>query len=161
MKKGLSLIETMIYIAILLAVLLLFVNLIISISKSYVTIRMIRKLDLAAVSSMDRITREIRNASNINIASLLGINPSKLVLDNANATQSAFSVIDNQLHIEIDGIDNGSLLPAGITAPVFNIRRVLTGHSMGVKIEMTLENKEGNNTRDQKYYSTVIIRGSY
>ncbi|MEK7066024.1 MAG: hypothetical protein AAB965_00440 [Patescibacteria group bacterium] len=161
MKNGFSLVETMIYIAILLSVLILFVNLLIPISNSYITIRMIRKLDSAAVSSMDRMTREIRNASSINIASILGVEPSKLVLDNSDATQSSFPIIDNQLHIEIDGVDNGSLLPSGITVPSLNIRRVLTGHSAGVRIEMTLEDRGGSFTRDQKYYSTVILRGSY
>ena len=159
--SGLSLIETMIYIAILLAVLLLFVNMILPISESYINIRMIRKLDSAAISSMDRMTREIRDASSINIASILGVDQSRLVVDNPDATQVIFSMVDNQIHIVNDGVDSGSLLPPGITTPIFNIRRVLTGHSVGVRIEMILEGSERNIPRYQKYYSTVTLRGSY
>lgn len=164
-KRGLSLVEIMIYLAILSAALLLFVNLLTSISKSYISIRMIRKLDSAGISAMDRVTREIRNASSVDASSILGINPGTLILNTLDSsgspTQIVFSVLSSQLHVTEAGVDSGSLFPTGITAPSLIFSQINTGVSRAIKIEMKIENEEGNTVRDQNYYSTIILRGSY
>ena len=165
MKKGLSLIETLICLAILSVTFLLFTNVIMSMSRSYISLRTVRNLDLAAINTMDIMTREIRNASSVDASSILNTNPGTLVLNDVdssgNITQKTFTIVSQQVHIKSGVVDNGSLDPTPITVPNLIFRSFSGGVSSAVKIEMTLEDKEGNATRDQKYYSTIILRGSY
>lgn len=163
--RGFSLVETIIYISILALVVVLFVNLLISISGSYVQIRMARKLDSAAVSSMDRMTKEMRNASSVSGGSVLGISPGKLILNSVdslgNPLSVSFDIRSSQPHIYLNGEDAGPLVPAGVTASRLIFRRLDSPVSQAVKIEMTLESRDGNSLRAANYYSTVILRGSY
>ena len=165
MKRGLSLIETMIYIAILLAVLLLFVKLVTSISQSYLTIGVTRRLDAVAGISMDRMTREIRSASDVDVDSIFGVSPGRLVLKKVNSlgviTRVGFIAPDSHLRIIEDGVDSGPLFPLSVTTSSLIFRQIDSGVSKGIKIEMALRSDGGGVTRTQNYYSTIILRGTY
>ncbi len=166
MKRGFSLVEMLIYISILSVVLVLFVNSLLAINRSYAVVRAEMTLDNGAIGSIERITREIRGATSVDLAqSVLGVNPSILVLNVldavGNTSKIMFSLINQTLHISKDGVDQGVLLVPTITVPKLNFYSLDSGLSKAVKAEIQFENKETGVTRRNSYYSTVILRGSY
>ena len=166
MKRGFSLFEMLIYVSILSAVLVLFVNSLLAINRSYAVVRAEMTLDNGAISSMERITRGIREATSIDLVqSVFGVNPSILVLNIldtvGNTSKMTLSLINQTLHISKDGVDQGVLLPSTVTVPKLIFYSLDSVSSKAVKIEIQLENKETGVTRRNSYYSTVILRGSY
>ena len=166
MKRGFSLIEMLIYLSILGAIFTLFTNSLLAISRSYAVLKKLTALDSGAIASMERITREIREATSVDLTqSTLGSNPGVLVLNQVDSFGSTsklkFSLTNQVLHIARDSTDQGVLLPSSITAPLLIFYSLDSGISKAVKIEMQLRDSEGGATRNQSYYSTVILRGSY
>ncbi len=165
-NSGFSLVEMLVYVSILSAVLILFVNSLLAINRSYAVVRAEMTLDRGAIGSMERITREIRDATSIDLAqSVFGVNPSILVLNIldavGNTSKTTFSLIGQTLHISKDGVDQGILLPPNITISKLTFYSLDSGSSKAIKIEIRLSDKEFGVTRTASYYSTVILRGSY
>ncbi len=160
-KRGFTLIEALIYIAILSAVFVMFVNALLAINKSFAVIRTIMTQNAAAVSSMERMTREIRGSVSVDAASVLGANPGTLILNQADGSKITFLLINQSLHLELGGVDQGALLPASVTIPRLVFYKLDSGVSTAVKIEMQIQDKESGVTRAGSYYDTVILRGSY
>ncbi|MBI3632751.1 MAG: prepilin-type N-terminal cleavage/methylation domain-containing protein [Candidatus Vogelbacteria bacterium] len=166
MKRGFTFVELIIYVSVLAVILLVFSNSVLSISRSYGQLKIIRDLDSAAIDSMERVTREIRAAASVDtIQSVLGTNPGVLFLNqvdsNGNNASLKFSVTNSVLHIWQNGADLGSLLPAGVTVRSLVFYLIDTGGSKAVKVEMQLGETKGKVLRYSNYYSTVILRGSY
>ncbi|MBI3633950.1 MAG: hypothetical protein HY226_06725, partial [Candidatus Vogelbacteria bacterium] len=87
MKRGFTFIELIVYISVLVAVFLVFSSSVLSISKSYGQLRIIRDLDFAAIDSMERITREVRGASSVDSTqSVLGINVGTLLVNQTDSS---------------------------------------------------------------------------
>lgn len=144
MQKGTTLIETVIYISILVVIFGIFTSLVLSVSKSYLQLSVERNRDMAAISVMERITREIRASSSADVST-----PGVLVLGN-----TSFATTSSQnIQISVDNVDQGTLLPTGITVSRLIFDLVDSGRSKAVKMEMRLSG--------QTYYSTIILRGTY
>ena len=163
--RGFSLIETLVYIAVLSLVSTLFVNTLLAMNRSYAVLETVMMLDRAATAGMERMTREIRAATDVDtLQSTLGVSPGVLTVNQIDETgavsRAAFSILNEVLHISRDGVDQGSLLPPRIAAESLIFRLIDSGKSKAVKIEMRLLSVAGR-TRSESYYTTVILRGSY
>ncbi len=166
MKNGSSLIETMVYVAVLAMVFGVFTSLVLAVNRSYAQIAIIRNLDIAGITVMERITREIRDSSSIDTPnSTFGSTPGILSLkqtdQNGIVSNIIFKVTGQNIQIKVDGVDQGTLLPSGVTVPSLIFRSIDSGKSKAVKIEIQLVAQAGNITRTQNYYATIILRGSY
>ena len=166
MKRGFTLVELIVYVSVLAALLLMFSNSLLAIGRSYGQLKVIRDLDSAATVSMERITREIRSSSAVDLEqSILGTIPGTLVLDQidvgGNTATIKLNVVDSAVHLWSDDVDEGSLLPMGVTVTKLLFYFIDTGMSKGVKVEMQLGKRIGQVTRTANYYSTIILRGSY
>ncbi len=166
MKKGFSLIELLIYIAIISMVFGLFTQIVLSVSKSYAEIAVIRNLDTGAISAMERITREVRASSSIDAANtVLGTSPGVLSLNqvDSNGTRSTvlFKTNNQNIQMKRDGNDQGTFLPSGVAVSSLVFSSINSGNSSAVKILMQLVGTSGKITRTKNYYNTIILRGSY
>ncbi|MDO8493029.1 MAG: prepilin-type N-terminal cleavage/methylation domain-containing protein [bacterium] len=156
MKRGFTLIEVMIYIAMIALIFTVFTGMVLAVNKSYTKIAILRNMDIAGITTMERMTREIRGGTSVD-----AIGFGVLSLNQLNSKISFATTTENNIQVRIDDVDQGTLLPSGVTVSSLIFRQIDTGRSIGVKIEMLLAGKVGNATSSEFYYSTVILRGSY
>lgn len=161
-RKGFSLIEMLVYLALLALILVALVNMILSMNKAYGYLKYSRHLQTSGVDALDRMVRDIRNAQSVNTGeSTLDASPGVLTLNTTTSTSSAqtlkFYISGGALHINQDGGDLGLLTLPDTTVTNLIFRKMSTGISEAVKIEMTIT----AGTHTGNFYSTAILRDSY
>jgi hypothetical protein len=140
------------------------VSTILSFTGSYRTLGVLRTLDQSATQSLERMTRDIRGASSINLAgSSLGTSPGTLELvstQGAHSTTTRFYVDSGALTINVNTIPLGSLTASAVRVTDLVFHRMENTNTQAVKIDMTLEASRGPVTETKTYHATVILKGS-
>ena len=159
-KSGYSIIEIIVYLAIFTAISVLVINSFIVILSSFNTTNMNRKLLEAGSVSMERLSREIRQAQSINAnttATALILNsPSEVVKFIGDTNTGELNLYkDDNINPE------GNIIGQNISLTNLIFRPIVTTESQAVKIEMTLLYSEKNRTKSENFYDTIILRGSY
>lgn len=160
--KGYTLIEMLVYIAIVSVALLALIQSMLRISTSYENVKAVRVIEQAAIATMDRMQLETRSAASINVASsTFNTNPGVLALNTTNS-RVRFYVSNNRLYLEEGGVVTGPLTETNVTVSSFVVRQITATSSSAVKIEMTLQaSGYGTTTVSKNFYTTTILRGSY
>ena len=165
-KKGFSLIEMLIYIAVVSLMMILLVNTVLSIINAYSDLRLARNIETSATVSFDRMIREIRGAKSVDmINTTFGVNPGRLVLNTTDSsganTTIDFYVDSNLLKVKEGGVYIGPLTSS--TTIITNLTYTLlsTTTSKAVKIDMGLSSTRKSTTKTGTFHDTVILRGSY
>lgn len=161
---GVTLIEMVVYIALLLVMIIALTYSIRSLLVSYNDLKLERKVEQSALAAMDRITRDIRNATSINAGqSSFGNSNGSLSLNVATSgggTQATrFYLSGGRVYVDEDGVQVGPLTSSAVTASSLLFRSIATTTSAAVKVELTLSATTTSN--QEKFYDTVILRGSY
>ena len=163
-SSGVSLLEMIIYVAILSAVTVLVVGSMLALARSYHSLAISRDINNSATIALDRISREIRSAKSINIAaSTLESHPGQLVLntkDNAGQdTTIDFYLESGVLKVREGGIERGSLTKQKLLVTNLVFRRIASTSIEAVKIELTLEGSSGPRTKQKTFYTSALLRG--
>ena len=160
-KAGFSLIESLIYIAIIAIMTALIVNILLSTVKSYNSLKISRNINNSAITSLERIIREIKASDDIDVVnSVFDVNPGKLTVKNATTT-SEFYLDGSVLKIKENGIDAGALTHNEVFVDNIVFSMADNGTSKGIKIEMTLSSSHQNLSKTKKFYSFGVLRNSY
>lgn len=163
LQKGFSLVEMIIYVSILSLVMFVVVNTFISFGGTYREVRMHRAIDTSALTSLERMTRDVRGATNIVInQSTLGSTPGVLVLnavDGAVSTTTRFYVDDGVLKVDVNSVYSGPLTLTQTSVTSLSFNRLVSTSSEAVKIDMTLQYVYGSTTKTKNYHTTVILKG--
>jgi len=161
-NKGFSLVETLIYIGLLAMIIASLVGMLVNMSRAYKQIKISRQVQTSAVSALDRIVRDIRNAESVDLTqSSLNTNPGILALNTTDAGNSPqvlkFFISSGVLRMSQGGSDLGPITMSNTIVSNLVFRLMNTGISEAVKIEMTLISggKSGN------FYATATLRDSY
>jgi len=158
---GYSIVEMLVYIAILSTIAVVTVNVVISLAGSYSSLRASRNINSAAVASLERIVREARLLENVDLAnSTLTTHPGRLTLMRG-ATTTEFYLDGSVLKVRENGVPAGSLTSQNAVVTNLIFRHVTSAATEAVKIEMTLQSAVGNITKTENFYDFVILRGSY
>jgi prepilin-type N-terminal cleavage/methylation domain-containing protein len=165
-QYGFSLIEMLVYVAILATVFILVVNTILVVTGSYSSIKSSNDLNNSALVSLERLVRETRQANSIDLVqSVFGAHPGRLVLNTTDKNNDPlvidFYIENNQLKIKKNGVLSGALVRDNVIVDNLVFRNLSTTTSSSVKIEMTLSVSEGKVNKTEKFYSSVVLRGSY
>ena len=165
-RNGLTLVETIIYLAITVVLLVIIVNMSLLFGGSQSRLATARVLNRSAQTALERMTYEIARATSVDIGeSSLGVNPGVLGLHTTNnegdPIMDEFYLVDNTLVLVEDGVVTGALTEsdARVTSLVFS--RITTLGSEAVRVVFTLEVGSGPLVRTQTFYTTVILRNSY
>lgn len=163
---GFSLIEIMVYLAIFTTLSILVINSFIVILSSFNTTNMNRKLLESGTISMERISREIRHAKNIDIMnSFLESNPGALQLNSTDSSGNSMTIKfvneNSNLNLYKNDTLEGNLLGQNISVTNLTFNRITTMQSEAIKIEMTLQYSGGNNIKSENFYDTIVLRGGY
>ena len=168
-NAGTSLAEAMVYIALLVIIFAGIVRGVFMLSTSYRNVKTYRSIESSAVSSMDRMVREIRNATDVNTAQTsYGISAGSLALNSINASGTASTVrfyvstSTSRLYLEENGVNVGPLTPSNVIVSNLTFRSFSTSTVSAVKIEMTVASASSSSVFfSRNFYGTALLRGSY
>ncbi|TSC83490.1 MAG: hypothetical protein G01um101417_541, partial [Parcubacteria group bacterium Gr01-1014_17] len=164
--QGFSLVELLVYLAVFATALVLIVGTALGLSRAYGGVANLSRIERDGSAVLERITREARGAKTVNVsASVLGANPSKLAIDTTDDAGAArtveFFVSGSALRIKENGMDGGALTGSRVSVSSFVARRIATGKSEAVKIELSLQSGTGVASTTKKFYTTTVFRNSY
>lgn len=159
--------ETIVYIAILAAVLVVITGMFLTLMKTFGNISLARKINSAAEISMERMIREIRLANGVDAAgSFFNFHPGRLKLNtidiNGSPTTVEFYLSGSDFMIkEGNGIaENLTSSAIEVNGLVFN--QILTSTtSMAIKIRLEIRGTKGNFQKTEYFYDTVVLRRSH
>lgn len=165
-SAGFTLLEMVLYAAALGATAVISINATLLMTKTFVQLRISRDLNSSAVTVLERVTREIREAYAIDLgASSLGVNPGRLMLQTKDSggadTTVEFYVQQGILKVREGGIDRGALMSSSTQATSFVVRSTSNTLSDAVKIDLTLTGTRGSVSKTRNFFTTVVLRGSY
>src|SRR3989344_6824687 len=142
--EGFSILEMLIYISILVLLLVVIMNIVISVIRSGRIINALRNVENSALISLERITRETRQAESVDTsASVLDSNPGELVLVGTDALGSPrtvrFFLSSGVLMFSENGVEVGALTQTDARVSSLVFRRFSQSGSEGIRTEITIE----------------------
>jgi hypothetical protein len=157
-SQGYTLVETVLYCALVVLLLGAIVNAGVLLARSHRQIIEAKNVQVSALSVMDQVTRNIRNAESIDGSETVygSANGSLQLrsLDSVGTTHTIkFYLSSGQVVVNKDGVLFGPLTDARSSVTSLVFYQINTGNSLGVKVELTVEGK--------KFYQTAMLRGSY
>jgi hypothetical protein len=162
LSYGFSIIEIIIYLAIFTAMSVLVINSFIIALSSFSNIRTNQDLLDGGSVSMDRITREIRQAKTIDVidstSEILQLNSTNTA---GNNVIIKLAKVGNALNLYQEGVLIGNLLPQNIILNSISFDRISTTNSEAVKIKIVLQDSYSKINRIENFYDTVVLRGGY
>lgn len=165
LNQGFSVLEVLSYVAVFMMVFTFFINIFFSFNRSNLQLKAKGRLDGSASIAMERMLREIRSSSGVDIAqSSFGSNPGSLYLNqtvSGNPSLLSFSLSGSNVEIQRDGDDQGTLLHPGVYGDSLVFSLLDSGRSKMIKIKMTLRTNNGQSVLVQNYYGSALLRGSY
>ncbi len=163
MKKGFTIIEIIIYTAIIAIIFVLVVNSLTVVIKAFNQGRVIIKINNSAETAIERMTREIRFAYDIDASSTLGhLILNTYVLGTETPTTVEFYIDSGKLMIKEGVLPADQLTSSDLTVTNLVFRQInASSVSRAVKIEMTMQGFFGNYQKTENFYNTTILRKSY
>lgn len=163
--KGYTLVEAIIYVAILTVLSVTFISLLFTMTRTYTEFRLARDIVSSASLGLERMVREIRQARSVDLSSILGVHPGRLLLNTIDGA-GAPTTIDFYLSSGTLMVKQGTGAAASTTAARVNVdnlifRQINTVKSAAIKVELTLSSARGQLSRTEKFYATAVLRGSY
>lgn len=164
-RRGFTLVEILVYIAILAILSVAVVNTLLLVSASLAEIRVTRTLNATAALAMERMIRQIRDAKSVNIgASTFDLSPGVLSFTGSEspALTHRLALAGSTLELESGSNPAVALTPPGVlvTNLVFRLITASTT-SQAVKVELSLAASTGRATTTQNFYGTAVLRNSY
>lgn len=166
-RLGMTLVETVIYAAILAVVAIAVVSMLLAGLRTFANFRLARNISQSAEVALERLGREIRRAESVDLTqSSLGVHPGRLALTfpiEAGSETAEFYLSGPTLPVLVlvRGGAEIALTAEGITVENLIFRPANTSLSEGVKIELRLAAAAGSLRRAENFYLTAGLRGSY
>lgn len=165
---GFTLIELVVYVALLAAVSTVTINSILILNRALVAFRLERRINTSVDTAMRRISRELRLANDIYASSTLDTSPGVLSLRSVESEDDA-APKDVMIYISDGGLtlrratSSPTILTASGVSLISLVFRQITNsaNSKSVKAEMIFQASSGYATTTKNYYTTVVLRGSY
>jgi len=160
-NKGISMIELLFYIAIFSVLFLVVINSMIFMTRSFR--ETVVNTDLTqSTSVMERISREIKNATSINTLSATSLKLNTIDAISQDVSTITFTL--NGTNIEMYDGNNaliGNLNSPNVAITALSFVQITTTEGTAVKIFMTVKSNHYNSVRTENFYDTVVLRGDY
>lgn len=167
-NSGISLIEVVVYVAILAVISVLVVNTILIMFSAFAKAKALRRVILDGETALERITRETRLASSVDdTLSSLGVDPSHLVLNTVRSSTNS-TPVNKEIYISEgrivlkEGTDPAEFLTSpSTTVSSFVVSKIDTTNSQAIKINLTIGIGTSSGQLSRSLYNTTILRGTY
>ncbi|MDQ3015009.1 MAG: prepilin-type N-terminal cleavage/methylation domain-containing protein [bacterium] len=162
-NKGFTLFEMIIYIAVIGMMFAVTIHTIVSFTRSYRHLAVLRSLDRSAVTILERMTRDIRNANSVDTGqSVFVSSPGTLAVVQTSgglSTTTRYYTQSGQMRLDENGSYVGPLTLNNtlVSSLVF---QQMTGTTTAIRIDLTLQSTSGGVTRTKPFHATVILKGS-
>lgn len=160
-NKGFTLIETVLYFALLAVISVLVIGNIITLFKNYKVVRSNQAIEYNAISIFDKLSRDVHDAKNVVVSnSSFSIPQGVLELniasstDDTSSTTVRFYLSGGKVKYMKNGVDFGNLSTNAVTVSNFKINYISATSSEAVKVEMTLDNPIAT----KNFYTTIQLR---
>ncbi len=166
-QEGFTLTEIIIYVGLLAIFTIAVMNIFINITKVYKNVHAVRKIENTALFTMDRMTREIKNASTIDSANTIwGTSTvASLSLNTTNASGTSeilrFYKSGPTIYMNRNGSLVGPLSSNSVVVSTLKFEQVVASSSESVKVTLTLETGTSTTYFSKTFYNTATLRGSY
>lgn len=157
--RGYTIIETVVYIALFALLSLAFTQTMIMIMKSYTQVEGNRDILDASHVVMERVAREVRDATSITGSSVFHATNSDVSVISGGHTVR-FRKNGTTLELYQDGVLSGNLNPASVRVTGFSATRISGAHGDAIKYALTFQNTKGVIVT-KTFYNTVVLRGAY
>lgn len=157
-KEGYAVLELIFYIAFFVVLSLVVIEAMVVMAKSFKETSIYAELAQGG-SMMERISREIRQASSIS-----SISADDLALNTGASGTTEFKFVSPNIQIwEIDGlnVNIGNLNPPSIAVTALGFTQIITTEGKAVKISFTLQSNSDAQGRLENFYDTITLRESY
>lgn len=165
-NRGLSLIESVIYVSLFAMLMLVAMSSLFTTVKAFSGVRVLRDIDDSSVTIMERMTRDIKTAVSVNMAqSVFGTDPGRLVLTTMTASGTTMTVdyyvSGGAIRLRENGVDKGSLVSTKTHIDGVVFHYIANGATIGIKIDLHLTASRGVVSNTEHFYNTVQLRGTY
>ena len=166
-NTGFSLIEIIIYFALLGIISTLVIGNILSLFKNYSTVRANQEIEYNAVAILDKLTRDVHDAAFVNTPdSSFSVAEGAISLNIASSTNETasntvkFYLAGNKVKYMKDGVLLGNLSTNNVSVQNFKIYYISASSSEAIKVELNLEvTPHLNSTAISKnFYTTIQLR---
>jgi hypothetical protein len=164
-NQGVTLVETVIYVVFFATIITVMIYGLVSTFKAYAFTRSKRQIAIDANLAIERMVREIRQASSVNDgASSFGVNPGVLRLNGTDSSGNPRTV-DFSVVNDVITITENSVVTGGVTSGITDVsnltfRKLTTPLGAAIKIELTVQSSKGTPT-SATFYDTAVMRGVY
>lgn len=165
-NKGFSILETVLYVTMLMLLTATVMSSLISLFTSYGVVKVQQDIETSAIQILDKLTRDIRNTTSIILnESAFNVPQGSIALtvvyDGSNDVYKYY-VASGTLKVSKNAVYLGDLSQSGIIVNNFVLRQV-TGSSVvdnAIKIELNLQGslRYGSSTISKNFYTTVQRR---
>lgn len=157
MKKGYTLLETVVYVSILAVIAVLTLESIVTMYRAYGKTKIERQIATSGEVAIERMVREIRSATSTKTNSVFKTHPGTLAL----STGETFTFDNGILRVQegVGNIDNLTSNDVAITNLIFYA--TTSPNSTLIKIEMTVEAGAGILLKSRKFYGSAVMRSAY
>lgn len=167
-QRGFSLMEVVIYTALFVLISGATVDAIIMTTRAFSNLRISRDINDSAIKVMERLTRDVKNATSIDLAqSTFSATPGRLTLNTLSATGTPVIIeyyvatTTGQLRLKENGVDKGSLMSAKTQVDALVFYLISTAQTSGIKTELHLRSSRGAVQDQDHFYNTSMLRGTY
>lgn len=162
---GFTLTEMILYIAILVFIMVVVINILFSIVNTQKIFKSSRSIENSSTFTLERLTREIRDADSIDTTnSVFNTNPGTLILNstdiNGVAKTVKFYISSSTIHISENGVDKGPLTQSDTVITNLVFYHYTNTNSDAVKTNLTIESGTSTSYRSDNFSSTAVLRGS-
>ena len=158
-KGGYAILELLFYISLFAILSVVVINSMITMTKSFGETKIQAEL-VQSGTIMERISREIRQAKDINLTS-----SSDLILNTTDGSGGAktveFLLSGSNLEILENGTLTGNLNTPNIAVTGITFLQATTTKGKAVKIILSVRSNDDSLNRVQNFYDTIVLRGSY
>ncbi len=166
-NKGFSIVEVIIYFSMLAIMSTLVITSIINLFKNYNVIKANQYIEYNAISIIDKLTRDTRDAQSIDIVdSSFSVAQGSVSLNIASSTNEAvtnsvkFYLENNKIKYMKDGVYFGNLSTNNVAVSNFKIYYINASSTEAIKVELNLEIIPHLNTLpiSKNFYTTIQLR---
>jgi len=168
MKRGITLIETVVYVAILAVIAIGAVRLLLSSSSNAAEVRWERKIIADGKFALELLTREIRLSSDVIAAgSTFGVNPGALQLRSLSSPGSStevtktFTLSASRITRQVDGGSIEYLTGTGTRVTELVFWQSANSNSKLISIKLVIEAGEGRAKGQTTFYGSAGMRRGY
>ena len=161
-KGGFSLVEVLVYMAVLTVVLSILISSLSLVAEFQERVVAGKAVDRSASIALDRVIREVRSSDSVDMAgSVFDVPEGVLVLQRDGAGTTTFSVSEyGELYVNKNGTES-RLTHRRAEVLTFMVTEIESGINDALRVELLIRSPYSDGYIEQRFYSTVILRGTY